>query len=150
MESVDNRFEFRFRRAAAITSVLICVAAAVRLVGRELGRSKSMGDGSGRVRIDGMGDMSNGGDGNGRRGMDGSGLARTTGSGCGQGFGWVFFLVFFSLARWARLSLRCGDNRGENTGGFWQERRLEDRSCPGVLDVMCASEIQFSIAMTCF
>ena len=56
----------------------------------------------------------------------------------------------FSLARWARLSLRCGDNRGENTGGFWQERRLEDRSCPGVLDVMCVSEIQFSIAMTCF
>ena len=100
MESVDNRFEFRFRRAAAITSVLVCVAAAVRLVGRELGRSKSMGDGSGRVRIDGMGDMSNGGDGNGRRGMDGSGLARTTGSGCCQGFGWVWFLVFFRLRDW--------------------------------------------------
>ena len=69
----------------------------MRFVGRELGRSKSTGDGSGRVRIDGKGDMWNGGDGSGRRGIDGSGLPRTTGSGCGQGFGWVFFLVFFRL-----------------------------------------------------
>ena len=97
----------------------------MRLVGREIGRSKRLGDGSCRIRIDGMvagmGDMSNGGDGSGQRGMDGSGLSRITGSGWGQGFGLVLFMVFFSLARWARwalqLSVRCRDDRGDTRDG---------------------------------